>query len=304
MSRTTQVECGARIKQQSADDGGKEKVSPSIAQPNASSLKPAAPRRPRYRLYIDESGDHAFNKLEEIPHRFLALLGVWFKQEDDLVFSSAMDEFKAGIFPARSGKPPVILHRSDIINRKGPFGVLREETKRKQFDDGLLGLVGNAPFKMICVILDKKKHQDSYLHPYHPYHYCLAAMLERYCGWLLYKNAVGDVVAETRGKEEDVQLKQAYLRIYESGTFILGRDKYQRTLTTKEIKIRPKDANSAGLQLADALAHPVKQALLIEKGLVPDPGNVFGKQVYEIAKEKFNRNEWRGNVEGYGIKCL
>ena len=38
---------------------------------------------PRYRLYIDESGDHTYNKLDTVGHRYLALLGVWFRQSDD-----------------------------------------------------------------------------------------------------------------------------------------------------------------------------------------------------------------------------
>ena len=34
----------------------------------------------RYRLYIDESGDHALSNREGDRHRYLGLLGVWFEQ--------------------------------------------------------------------------------------------------------------------------------------------------------------------------------------------------------------------------------
>ena len=70
------------------------------------------------------------------------------------------------------------------------------------------------------------------------------------------------------------------------------------------IKIQPKRANISGLQLADVLAYPVKQAKLVEKGLIADPGDVFGKKIYGAVQAKFNRNEFRGIVEGYGVKWL
>ena len=276
----------------------------SQLDPSPSAAEPLKPRPPRYRLYIDESGDHTYNKLTEISHRFLALLGVWFKQGDDYnAFANDLEQFKESLFGQRPDNP-VVLHRSDIINRKGAFGILCDEEKRNRFDTGLLEIISRARFKIICVVLDKQSHQSEYVYPFHPYHYCLATMVERYSGWLLYKNVVGDVMAESRGGEEDLQLKQAYRRVYESGSVHFGHDKHQRALTSKDIKIQPKRANIAGLQLADVLAYPLKQALLVEKGIVPDPGEVFGKQVYGVVRGKFNRNEGRGMIEGYGIKWL
>ncbi len=265
--------------------------------------KPAL-RRPRYRLYIDESGDHTYEQVDTVAHRYLALLGVWFELGADYnAFASDLERFKLSLFGQRPDNP-VILHRSDIINRKGAFGILCDEEKRGRFDAGLLEVVSRARFKMICVVLDKQHHKQQYCDPFHPYHYCLAAMLERHSGWLNYKNTMGDVMAESRGKEEDLQLKQAYRRVYESGTTYYSHENHQRALTSKDIKIQPKKANIAGLQLADVLAYPVKQALLVQKGLITDPGDVYGKKVYGAVAAKFNRNEWRGQVEGYGFKWL
>jgi hypothetical protein len=265
---------------------------------------PLPPRPPRYRLYIDESGDHTYSKLDEVAHRYLALLGVWFRQADDYVaFATDLERFKERFFGKRPDNP-VVLHRADIINRKGPFGILCDDERRPSFDAGLLEIVSRARFKMICVALDKQTHQSQYAYPFHPYHYCLATMLERYSGWLNYKSVVGDVMAESRGKEEDLQLKQAYRRVYESGSIYFSHDKYQKALTSRDIKVRPKSANIAGLQLADVLAYPVKQALMVKRGIVPDPGDVFGKKLFGAVEPKFNRNEWRGQVDGYGIKWL
>lgn len=261
---------------------------------------PVALRRPRYRLYIDESGDHTYELLSDPAHRYLALLGVWFKQDDDyLLFAENLDRLKREIFGPRPDKP-VILHRSDITNRKGPFGMLRDEATHSEFDEGLLKLVGEARFRMACVIIDKQSHLQKYVSPFHPYHYCLAAMLDRYSGWLGYKNSVGDVMAESRGREEDLQLKQAYRRVYESGTRMFDHAHHQKALTSRDIKMQLKNANTAGLQLADILAYPVKQACLAEKSLLPGNVGNSGRRIYEAVKAKFNENTKQGRVEGYG----
>lgn len=254
----------------------------------------------RYRLYIDESGDHTYNLLDVPAHRYLGLLGVWFKQDEEyLGFADGLERFKREVFGARPDKP-VILHRTDIINRKGPFGILVNERIRMKFDAGLLALIKGAGFRMVCVIIDKAAHSERYASPFHPYHYCLAAMLDRYSGWLNYKNAIGDVMAESRGREEDLQLKQAYRRVYESGTLMFDHRHHQKALTSREIKLKPKLANIAGLQLADVLAYPVKQACMKEKGLLPSVAGTFGSKIYETAEPRFNRNIWREKVEGYG----
>jgi uncharacterized protein DUF3800 len=276
----------------------------STIQPPSLSLLARKPDIKRYRLYLDESGDHTYKNLDDIGHRYLALLGVWFKQRDEyLSFVHGLQQFKDTIFGERPDNP-VILHRTDIINRRGAFGILCDDDKRRRFDSGLLELISSAQFKMICVLLDKRRHQQQYSDPFHPYHYCLAAMLERYAGWLVYKNVIGDVMAESRGGEEDLQLKQAYRRTYESGTLHFDHEKFRSALTSKDIKIQPKKANIAGLQLADVLAYPVRQAILIERRLIPDPGDVFGKKVFATAQPKFNCQEFTGQVEGYGYKCL
>jgi hypothetical protein len=216
-------------------------------QPTSRPTDPAATqRRPRYRLYIDESGDHTYNQVDTVAHRYLALLGVWFQLGDEYnAFATDLEQFKLNFFGQRPDNP-VVLHRSEIINRKGPFGILCHEEQRDRFNAGLLELVNRARFKMICVVLDKQRHLAQYVDPFHPYHYCLATMLERYSGWLNYKNTIGDVMAESRGREEDLQLKQAYRRVYESGSIYFNRQQHQRALTSKEIKIQPKRRTSLG----------------------------------------------------------
>jgi len=261
---------------------------------------PSNGSRDRYRLYVDESGDHAYRALDDPAHRYLALLGVWFRQEDHYVrFVDELEALKRQIFGPRPDKP-VILHRSDIIGRKGPFGLLSDVKPKRDFDQGLLDVIGHAVFVLAAVIIDKREHVQRYAKPSHPYHYCLAALLDRYSGWLNYYGAVGDVMAEARGKKEDRLLEAEYTRIYAEGTLQFPASHHQRALTSREIKMRPKAANIAGLQLADILAYPVKQMLLFERGRIPDPGDVYGKHLYRAIENRFNKNYGTGRVRGYG----
>jgi hypothetical protein len=71
-------------------------------------------------------------------------------------------------------------------------------------------------------------------------------------------------------------------------------------LTSSELKVKPKVANIAGLQLADVLAHPVKQHCLVERGFIPDPGDNFGKQLVAAIMPKFNRRYDQNRIDGYG----
>ncbi len=260
------------------------------------------PRPARYRLYIDESGDHAYKLMDNPAHRYLALLGVWFEQRKDYIaFENSLSAFKQSVF----GHAEIHLHRSDIINRKGPYGRLCDPDVRLEFDRGLIAVIEQSRFEMVCVVLDKQCHQGKYSSPLHPYHYCMTALAERYCGWLDLKNAVGDIMAESRGRAEDNQLLQAYERLYEAGTYYLKPEKFQRVLTTRKLKVKPKSANISGIELADILAHPVKQFVLAEAGrIAPMEGDLFAQKLLGAAKSKFNRNIYTGAVHGYGSVVL
>lgn len=112
-------------------------------------------RPARYRLFIDESGDHTYKLLDDPSHRYLALLGAWFQQDPYYIdFMDDLEKFKRDIFGPRP--EPIILHRSEIINRKGPFGILCNKNVRVRFDTGLLEVISRTRFKMVCVIIDKR----------------------------------------------------------------------------------------------------------------------------------------------------
>lgn len=254
----------------------------------------------RFRLYIDETGDHVFNQLEKIHHRFLCLLGCWIKTKHYEKFHSQLEKFKQRFVPHHPDDP-VILHREDIVNRRGSFGKLCNASFKHEFNEILLSLINQTEFQMIAVVIDKKKLRENYGEASsHPYHLGIEFMLQRYCGYLNSINRIGDVMVESRGKKEDGLLKDAYKSVYENGGWHYKKDFFQNSLSSKDLKVKPKAANISGLQLADLLANPIKKFILTEKKLMEAQSSTFSLKLIEILQTKWNRKYSDGTIEGYG----
>ena len=253
-----------------------------------------------YRMYIDESGDHTYYETEDPAKKYLGLTGVLIEYEYyRTTFQPELELLKQKHFP-HSPDEPVILHREDIVNRRGPFWRLRDSEKEKAFNDHLLRFLEEQRYCVITVVIDKNSHVRRYGDAaYHSYHYCLTAMLERYCGYLNFYNAQGDVLAESRGGTEDRQLKIEYKRLYEEGTYYRGSKFFQKALASGEIKLKPKWKNIAGLQIADILAHPSKQEILADSKCTVTESN-FGKQICQCIRAKYNQQVYEGRIWGYG----
>ncbi|HHH41115.1 MAG TPA: DUF3800 domain-containing protein [Chloroflexi bacterium] len=152
----------------------------------------------RYRLYIDESGDHTFSDLSNPARRYLGLTGCFVESEVYRTqFYPALEALKQAHFPYNPDEP-VILHRKDLINRRGPFWRLRDPEAERRFNEDLLRFLADQEYLLITVVIDKKSHIERYgSAAYHPYHYCLAALLERYCGFLNRFAHIG--IGDTKG---------------------------------------------------------------------------------------------------------
>src|SRR5574337_502591 len=253
-----------------------------------------------YRLYLDESGDHSSSDPEEIGKRYLGLIGVVFRRDHYDEFRTQLEDLKRRHLSYDVDDPP-ILHREDIVYKRGAFWVLSEETKRRAFDEDLTSVIRSSRFRLIAVVIDKVEHgKKKYRRLKHPYHYCMQAILERYCGWLRFSNNRGDVMAESRGAKEDRALKEAYEAVCNRGTYYLPKDIAQKTLTSKHAKIKSKALNVGGLQLADLLAHPITRDVLAAYRRIPDRGSDFADRVSQIVESKYNCHEYDGRINGYG----
>lgn len=256
----------------------------------------------RYRLYIDESGDHVYRDTGQIAHRFLCLLGCWFKNTDYLQFHETLEELKKKHFNQHPDDP-VILHREDIINRRGVFKVLQNEQRRKYFDNDLLTTIQNADFRVVAVVIDKALlHQFYGDTAAHPYHLGLGFLLQRFAGYLNHINRIGDVLAEARGGKEDHLLEESYTRVYEHGIWsFTSSEFFMSALSSRELKFREKKANISGLQLADLLGHPTKMWVLKRYELIDDVPTDFAFKLMKIVETKFNKQLYTNILDGYGF---
>ena len=263
----------------------------------------------RYRLYVDESGDHTYKNLDDVNRRYLGLTGIAIESNYyRLEFQPKLEALKQVHFPHNPDEP-LILHREELCNHRYPFGVLDNPDNNAAWEQGFEDFVRTARFELFTIIIDKKKHKERYGgsafnlmswseykilkerygdSAFHPYHYCLTCLLERYKGYLFIQRAKGDVLAEGRGGQEDLALKKVYREVWEDGTFYISAQEFQKVLTSKELKVKYKYHNIAGLQLADCLAHPSRLYVLSSKGKIPQLSPTFGTRLAQIFQGKYN----------------
>jgi len=258
-----------------------------------------------YRIYIDETGNHDMTHADDPNQRFLSLTGVILESEYiTSTLQKEMDALKRDFFQLDPDEP-IIFHRKEMVNRRSPFQALRDSQVEELFNSSLLEALQHWQFPAITVVLDKKEHRDQYrIWRYHPYHYCLSVMLERYVLFLHYNNHRGDVMVESRGGKEDEKLKDSYRRLYNNGTENIPVERWQERLTSKELKVKSKNANIAGLQLADIIAHPSQRQILLENFLINDTRDIFGDKICRILDGGKYLKSKSGKIQGFGKKLL
>ena len=262
----------------------------------------------KYRMYIDEVGNPNLDAAEKhFEERFLCLTGVVIElQYVRDILKPDMERLKKRFFEHYiDPDEPIILHRKDLINANHPFEILRNKEIRTEFDKYLLALMSKWEYTVISVVIDKLEHKNKYkVWRYDPYHYCLAVLIERFIFFLDREDSVGDVLAESRGGKEDRRLKESFRRLYAHGTDFLDPKRFGERLTSCQIKIKPKSSNISGLQLTDLIAHPCRQKILVDNGLLQSSKIArFAEKILGILESKFYKDPVRG-VIGYGRKLL
>ena len=248
----------------------------------------------KYRIYIDEVGNPDLESSDNPNHRFLSLTGVILELDHvESIVHPQMETLKAKYFRSHPDEP-VIFHRKEMVNARPPFECLKDPETQKKFDRELLNLIGSWEYIVITVCLDKKKHKETYTTwRYDPYHYCLAVLLERFIFFLNRMNSQGDVMAESRGGKEDMRLKYSFARLWKDGTDYVAPDQFQKALTSKQLKVKPKTNNISGLQLADLIAHPSRNEILKEQGFLEKEFSLFVREVIKVLQKKYDQHEGR-----------
>lgn len=246
-----------------------------------------------YRLYIDESGDHTYDSASSLDKRYLGLTGVLIhKAGYDGQVQRQLEELKRRFFRYDPDDPPILV-RSQIKSRKGPFYVFQNEKLSDAWEEAVLTFLKTlVPYTQVfTVTIDKSEHLKRFpVRTFDPYEYSLSVLLNRVRGWLRLKGTTADVMAESRGRREDGQIHQAYLSLMAHGS-LYGDGAYHKVaFPDADLKMRRKDQNVAGLQVADILAYGQKWLTVIEnKRPYPRPLTSFTTRVNTVVGSMVNR---------------
>ncbi|HIT18435.1 MAG TPA: DUF3800 domain-containing protein [Candidatus Fimivivens faecavium] len=259
--------------------------------------------RPTLRMYVDENGNYNLREdLSNDSNRYLCLTGVVMRIEAHDLLTQQLDDLKTKYF----GSKDVILHRREIISAKPPFEALKDNDTRLNYNADILRIISELRYGVISIVIDKKALVDKYtlLRAQDPYALALEYLMQRYQYWMQdysqrHGAIIGDIVAESRGGREDRITKDTYRLIYDGKGYNRLNDASQY-YSSKEIKLRKKKANIAGLQFVDLISHPARRYILSQNHLAHNlKPTSFEQTVVEIlVKEKFRRHN--GKIDGYG----
>lgn len=243
----------------------------------------------KYIVYVDESGDHSLQSIDDNYPVFVLAFCVFHKRHYSEQVVSALEKFKFNYF----GHDQIILHEHEIRKQKGVFSILCSREQEAQFINELTGIIEYSNFILISCVIDKRSLRKQADMQSNPYHIALGFCLETLYEFLQEKEQHEKktfVVVECRGKKEDDDLELEFRRICD------GNNRLNQSLPF-EVLFSDKKAMSSGLQLADLVARPIGLSVLR-----PEQKN----QAFEVLKRKFycdgGRAEVGKNYEGLGLK--
>ncbi len=235
--------------------------------------------RSEYIGFLDESGDHSLEKIDEDYPIFVLCLVVIERAAYESKVLPAINKFKLTYWDHEG----VSLHSSDIRKQKGEMAFLRTDSAlRERFLSEIDDLMQCLPYTVFVSAIRKKMLVAQYVHPASPYELSLTFILER----LLDFGRSNDVdclpiVAESRGTNEDKDLERYFYRLISTGTSYHSRQEFIDL--SPQLGFRKKRDNVVGLQIADLAAHPCGRHYLNRR----QPNRAF-----RIVEKHFYRGDW------------
>ncbi len=166
----------------------------------------------KYIVYVDESGDHGMQSIDEQYPLFVLAFCVFHKDHYSRKVVPALETFQFKHF----GHDQVVLHEQEIRKEKGAFTIFRTRGHKEQFLDELTSIIEESRFILINCVIDKRRLQQQQKKPSNPYHIALRFCLETLYEFLEEKGEQGHlthVVVEQRGRKEDDELELEFRRI-------------------------------------------------------------------------------------------
>ncbi|MGH2551364.1 MAG: DUF3800 domain-containing protein [Thermomicrobiales bacterium] len=255
-----------------------------------------SPPRRRYYVYLDECGNHApIDQSGQFP--VFCLTAILIDAESVARADRIFRTWKA----QHLGAPSNVLHEPELRRGDNYFSS-KSPQQRKEIAISLEETVARIDFTCIAAVLDKKAFKDQYgvgkvddFLPLSTYLLCVDFLMERVIHFLynVGDDALGIVIAESRGELEDAQVQAEFLRLHLEGTQFVN-DSHFRNQLRPYILFRKKSDNDTGLQLADALARPIAEsAVSLKPGIIRQ--SILNGKIYDGQK---------GRPESYGIKIF
>lgn len=223
----------------------------------------------RHIVYVDESGDHNLQSIDQSYPVFVLAFCVFHKRHYSEVIVPALEKFKFNHF----GHDQVVLHENEIRRRKGMFNIFRSREHQLAFMGELTEIIEFSNFILISATIDKRTLSKQEASD-NAYHIALGMCMETLYEFLQEKDEHGKkthIVVECRGSKEDAELELEFRRICD------GNNRMGRSLPF-EILFADKKVMSSGLQLADLVARPIGL-----KTLRPEQDN----RAFDVLKKKF-----------------
>ncbi len=230
--------------------------------------------------FLDETGDHSLAKID-----------VGFPVFVLIFYIIDLDEYVGQVVPSvvrlkieQFGHEGVIIHSRDIRKAQGDFGFLTEPAKRKPFYDRINQIMSSATYTLVGVAIDKQKLEEQYAYPSNPYGLALTFALERlvYIVNMYPKQASLNIVAESRGKNEDNELKATFSDVISKGTKFIKVEEFKKL--GLNLVFQPKNVNIIGNQMADLAAYPTARYVMNPSADNP---------AFEVIEPKFHKTSYR-----------
>lgn len=236
-----------------------------------------------YIVYMDETGDHSLTNIDRDFPGFCLTLLVF--DQDEYIYKAipCITKLKMDYW----GHENVILHSRDIRKAQKDFGFLTDPVKRQPFYERINELMRDTDYLIISVVIDKLKLTSQYLYADNPYKLSLKFALERLLPLLEEKDQREvTLVAESRGKKEDDDLRLSFLTVTNNGTEYIPEDRFRAVKFNLEFV--SKKSNCTGTQMADLASYPIAR-----HNLNPNESN----PAYEIVRAK--EYQGKGGIRGF-----
>ena len=239
-------------------------------------------------LFLDESGDHSLAAID--PEYPVFVLGGVLVDGDyaNRALENEVAQFKLDMF----GRADIVLHTMDIVRQRNGFEALADSAFREQFYGSLNNLMGRLEYRVIACAIRKPdllKRRGAKVRD--PYSLSLRIVAEQMCFAVGGEPDGGAIIAEARDPALDRELELTWESLRLEGTNYLKAETIRENIV--DFRIRSKQANIAGLELADLVVSPIGRHVIGK----PD------RDDWRVIEPKILRGR-DGEADGYGLTVL